>query len=127
MESYTEQMQFSPFCAFITQLSRARGELPEHIIKRANIERSFGHQIFKGTRNPSGDTVLQLAFGFEADTETAQELLKHARMSALYPRVKRDMAILYCLHNRYTVVEAQRVLMELELPLIGSCGVKCGM
>ena len=119
-----EEMKFQSFSEYITEFCKKQGEVPERIIKRANIERSFGHQIFKGTRNPSRDTVLQLAFGFEADVDTAQELLKYARMSALYPRVKRDAAIIYCLHNHFTIVETQLVLYELGLPLLGGGEMK---
>ena len=102
MRRHEDEMQLPSFSKYITELCEGRGEVPERIIKRANIERSFGHQLFKGTKRPSRDTVLQLAFGFEADADTAQELLKHAAMSALYPRIKRDAAILYCLRNRFT-------------------------
>ncbi len=124
IEKNTDEIRLQPFSEYIMGLCEKKDEVPEHIIRRANIERSFGHQLFKGTKKPSRDTVLQLAFGFEADVDTAQELLKHAGMSALYPRVKRDTAILYCLHNRFTVVETQNVLHEMELPLIGGGKVK---
>ncbi|MBP8614255.1 MAG: hypothetical protein KBI40_05295 [Firmicutes bacterium] len=114
-----EQMRLPSFSEYISGLCVKRGEVPERIIKRANIERSFGHQLFKGTKKPSRDTVLQLAFGFQADVDAAQTLLKHAGMSPLYPRVKRDAAILYCLHHHFTVVETQSVLHDMNLPLIG--------
>jgi hypothetical protein len=119
MEQNTGEMRLPSFSEYIAGLSAKRGEVPERIINRANIERSFGHQLFKGTRKPSRDTVLQLAFGFEADADTAQELLKHAGMSVLYPRVKRDAAIAYCLHHCFTIVETQNVLHDMKLPLIG--------
>lgn len=124
IEKNEDEMKMLSFSEYISALSEKKGEVPERIIKRANIERSFGHQLFKGTRKPSRDTVLQLAFGFEADTDTSQELLKHAGMSALYPRLKRDAAILYCLHNRYTIIEAQNILNEMNLPLLGGGKLK---
>ena len=124
MEQNADEMRLPSFSEYITGLCDKKGEVPERIIRRANIERSFGHQLFKGTKKPSRDTVLQLAFGFETDVDTAQELLKHAGMSALYPRVKRDTAILYCLHNRFTIVETQNMLHEMELPLIGGGKLK---
>jgi hypothetical protein len=120
IKSNADQMLMPPFCEYITQLCKKCEEVPEHIIKRANIERSYGHQIFRGSRNPSRDTVLQLAFGFEANVDEAQELLKYAGKNALYPRVKRDAALMYCLHGRFTIVEAQRVLQEMGLPLLGT-------
>lgn len=119
MKKNADEMLLPSFSDYISALSANRSEVPERIIKRANIERSFGHQIFKGTKKPSRDTVLQLAFGFEAGVDAAQELLKHAGFSTLYPRVKRDAAIIYCLQKHFTIVETQNVLHDLKLPLIG--------
>ena len=107
------------FQEYITELCRRRNEAPERVIGRANIENSFGHQIFSGRRKPSRDTVIQLAFGFEADVDTAQALLKYAGKSQLYPRVKRDAAIIYCLHNHISLIKTQMILHDLALPLIG--------
>ncbi|MCE5234717.1 MAG: hypothetical protein LLF87_01505 [Eubacteriales bacterium] len=108
-----------PFSEYIGELCKQRGEAPERVIKRANIERSFGHSIFRGDRNPSRDTVLQLAFGFGADMDLAQALLKHAGHSPLYPRVPRDVVVGYCLFHGTSFLETQRILMELGLPLVG--------
>lgn len=107
------------FSEYISSLCKQRGEVPERIIKRANIERVFGHAIFRGDRNPSRNTVLQLAFGFDANVELAQSLLKHAGHSALYPRVPRDAAIIYCLFHHMSVADTQHILLELGLPLMG--------
>jgi hypothetical protein len=107
------------FSEYITSLCKNCGEVPEHIIKKANIERAFGHAIFRGDRNPSRNTVIQLAFGFDADVELAQSLLKHAGHSLLYPRVPRDAVISYCLFHHMSLVETQHILLELGLPLIG--------
>lgn len=119
MEENRKDMYLESFSEFISGLCVRKDEVPERVIKRGNIERSFGHQLFKGTKRPSRDTVLQLAFGFQSDTAEAQELLRRSGMSTLYPRVKRDAAILYCLHHRFTMVEAQNVLHDMKLPLIG--------
>ena len=107
------------FSEYITALCRKREEAPERVIGRADIEKSYGHQLFSGKRNPSRDTVLKLAFGFEMGYEETQELLKIARKSLLYPRVKRDMVLVYCLHHGYTLVDTQIVLQEYKLPLLG--------
>lgn len=107
------------FCEYITGLCQKHCVVPEHIIRKSDIERSYGHQLFNGRRRPSRDTAIQLAFGFELDVEQAQTLLKVARKSPLYPRVKRDSAVIYCLHNRLSIVETQIVLQDLGLPLLG--------
>ena len=108
-----------PFSAYLTSLCRERGEVPDRVIKRADIERSFGHALFRGDRKPSRDTVLQLAFGLGADVALAQSLLLHAGHSPLYPRVPRDSVISYCLLHGIGFIEAQSILAELGLPLMG--------
>ncbi len=107
------------FSEYISSLCKQRNEVPERIIKRANIERAFGHAIFRGDRNPSRNTVLQIAFGFDADVDLTQSLLKHAGHSALYPRVQRDAVISYCLFHHMSFMDTQHILLELNLPLMG--------
>lgn len=115
-----EEYIFPEFNEYITKLSDKKNENHEKIISRANLERSFGHKLFAGSRKPSRDTVIQLAFGFEADVELAQEMLKVAGKSPLYPRIKRDVVIIYCLYNHVSLEKTQMYLSELELPILGS-------
>ena len=119
IESNDADLGLPTFAEYISLLCRERGEVPEHVIKRAGIERAFGHQLFRGTRRPSRDTVLQLAFGFEGGIEQAQLLLRHAGHCGLYPRLKRDAVICYCLKNGCSLMEAQHILSDLSLPIIG--------
>ncbi len=107
------------FSDYLNNWCKKHLEVPEQVIRRANLEKSYGHQLFRGKRNPSRDTVLQLAFAMQADLAEAQEMLKIARRSPLYPRIKRDTVIIYCLHNHVSLVDTQIILQDLELPLLG--------
>ena len=107
------------FADYIVQLSEERGLKHEAVIAQAGLERSFGYRLFNGTRKPSRDTVLQLAFGLGLDCDAAQQLLKVAGASALHPKVKRDAVIAYCLHKGAIFVEAQQALHDNDLPLLG--------
>ena len=107
------------FSQYITDLCQQKGKTPEQVIKRSNIEKSFGHRLFSGARNPSRDTVLQLAFGFCLSTDETQQLLKTARMFMLHPKVKRDAIIAYCLRNGSTLDETNLILFDNDIPLIG--------
>jgi hypothetical protein len=95
------------------------GQVPERVIKLASIERTYGHQLFNGTRKPSRDKVIQLAFGFGLDVDETQELLKIAQKSLLYPKIKRDAVILYCLNNHKSIIQTQSVLETLGVILLG--------
>ena len=92
MTSEASGVSFPSFSEYITALCTRRGEPSERVINRANIEKSYGHHLFTGRRNPSRDTVLLLAFGFELDYAGTQELLKAARKIAL-DLIDRDEAL----------------------------------
>lgn len=119
VKNYGEQFNTVPFHTYINQLCAATGTIPAHVIHKSGIERTFGHQIFNGTRKPSRDKVIQLAFGFEMDCEKTQELLKISRHCPLYPKIKRDAVIIYALNRGLPVTDAQVTLSELSLPLLG--------
>lgn len=115
-------VKLPPFHTYLTALCESRGEVREHVIKRADIERTYGHQLFRGIRLPSRDKVIQLAFGFRLTAEEGQTLLKAARKRELYPKIQRDAALLYGLSHRLTVTETQDLLGQLGLTLLGGVG-----
>ena len=122
MKTYDGAFVKTTFREYIQRLCSERELISEHVIKSCGIDRTYGHQLFSGLRHPSRDKVIQLAFGFSLDVEETQELLKVAGKSALYPKIKRDAAIMYCLKNRIGFFDAQATLQELSLPLIGKEG-----
>ena len=111
--------QLPTFAEYLTKWCKDHHEIPEQVIQRANLEKSFGHQLFSGKRNPSRDTVLQLAFAMNADVAQTQEMLRIAGKSTLYPRIKRDTVIIYCLHNHISLSDTGIILYDLGLPLLG--------
>lgn len=96
--------------------------MPERVIKAASIDRTYGHQIFNGTRRPSRDKLLQLAFGFGLKVEETQRLLRLAEKNPLYPKIKRDAAILHSLAEGKSLMETQELLQSLELTILGGDG-----
>lgn len=106
-------------CKYLAELCKACGELPGQIIQRADIDRTFGHQIFNGTRNPSRDKLIQLAFGFGLDAEGTQELLKIAQKNLLYPLIIRDAVILRCLNDQKSITQTQIILEQMGCTILG--------
>ena len=104
---------------YLQDLCRKRGMIPEQVIKKSQIDRTYGHQIFNGTRLPSRDKLLMLSFGFELSLDETQELLKTAGKSILYPKVKRDAAIIYGISHKMNIMDVQYLLTSVHLPLLG--------
>ncbi|MBN2878292.1 MAG: helix-turn-helix transcriptional regulator [Clostridia bacterium] len=107
-----DEASLPPFPEYLNNLCRELEMKREHVIRRSGITRTYGHQIFNGTRRPARDKVIQLAFGFGLDLEKTQELLRAARKSMLYPRIKRDAVILYSIEHGLGLNETGELLAE---------------
>ena len=106
------------FCSYLDDLCAKTDQIRNQVIIRSGIDRSFGHQIFRGVRKPSRDVVIRLAFGFRLEVDETQRLLAAAQKSLLFPRIKRDAAILYCINKNADIIETQAVLEGLGLSLL---------
>jgi hypothetical protein len=110
---------FPALHVYISNLCTEKGVTAGSVIEKSDIERTYGHKFFNGTRTPSRDKILQLAFGFELDFEQTQKLLSVARESPLHPKVKRDAAIIFALKKKLNVNDIQHMLHELGLSVLG--------
>lgn len=104
---------------YLSELCKKYDKVPEHVIRKAQIDRTYGHQIFNGTRIPSRDKLIQLAFGFELSLEETQKLLKTSGKSTLYAKIKRDAVCAYAISHDMNIMEVQELLLSLELPMLG--------
>ena len=99
-----------PLAALMEQLMGKYGVSRSELIARANLERSYAYQIFSGRRTPSRDRLIQLAIGMGADLEDTQKLLSRGGRNELYPRIKRDAAIIYCIGKGWSLMDCQMFL-----------------
>ena len=96
--------------------SSSTQELWSRLLKAPSVEAYFSENADACSR----DTVLRLAFAFGLDADEAQTLLEIARVSTLHPRIARDAIIAFCLHHHLSLMDAQQMLYDNELPLMGS-------
>ena len=95
------------------------GLLQEHhltvqdIVVHCNLDRSYGYQLFNGTRKPTRNFLLRLALLLKLEETVAQRLLNLAGRQPLYARTRRDAAILYSLSHGLTMEEAETLLADL--------------
>ena len=115
-ESYLQSPDFS---TLLQQYCQTRKMLPAHVIELSQIERTYGHQLFNGTRRPSRDKVIQLVLGMGLNVDETQRLLRAAGKSQLYPRLKRDAVILYGIQKKLPILAVQEYLTKYGLTLLG--------
>lgn len=100
-------------------LSGEKRVSPAGVVRNAQIDRVYGQQLFSGVRKPSRDKAIQLAFGFGLSLEETQRLLQMADKSRLYPKIKRDAAIIYGLEHQMKLQELQELLYTIGVPVLG--------
>ena len=67
------------------------------VVRMANLNETFGYQNFKGTRRPSRNKVLQIAFAMALTLRETNRALEAAGVSSLYSKDRRDAIIIFCL------------------------------
>ena len=67
------------------------------VVRMANLNETFGYQIFKGERNPSRNKVLQIAFAMALTLRETNRALSAAGVNELNCKSRRDAIIIFCL------------------------------
>ena len=67
---------------------------------------------------PYKDKVIQLSLGLGLDLRMTNNLLSFSNYGMLYPKVKRDALLIYCIENKKSVYETNECMMEYKLELL---------
>ena len=68
------------------------------VVRMADLDTTYGYDIFRGIKKrPGRDKVLQIAFAMALSPRETDRALELAGANSLYPKVRRDAVILYCL------------------------------
>lgn len=105
---------------YLHDLLEERGLTVGEVIQRCNLDRSYGYQLFNGTRRPTRDMLLHLAVQLRLSETEVQRLLKLAGRPVLYARNRRDAALLYSFSHRLTPAQTEELLAGLEEQSLGS-------
>ena len=80
------------------------------IINKADIGYTFFYDILKGKKHPSRDTLIRIFIAMRLDIDTCQEALRMYEWAALYPKIKRDSILIYCLAHNFSLQQSEELL-----------------
>ncbi len=101
------------FCQYLYRLMTARNLKPKDVVTESGLERSYFYHILSGKKLPLRNVVLRISLCIGASYQETNKLLLLASQGALYPRVRRDAALIYCIEHKYTMSEANDFLKSL--------------
>ena len=113
----------APFNDRLKRLLQAKSMTAPELIAAADISKAYTYQLLRGERRAGRDVVLRISLALRLSVEEAQRLLTLSENSPLYPRLRRDAAIIFALSNGLSLAEVEDLLTELpEKTLYGGGG-----
>ena len=98
---------------YITALLEEKKLSAAKVARRGQMSDSYFYKISQGVKDtPSRDKIIQMCFGFALDAEESRRFMREACVGELYPRVRRDSIILFCLENHIDILECEKMLEE---------------
>ena len=82
-------------------------------IAAADISKSYAYQVLRGERTPGRDILLRTALALSLSLKDAQRLLMVGGCGALYPKIRRDAAVIFALNQHMTLLETEDLLASL--------------
>ena len=98
---------------YLAELLGAHATTRSAVIRASGMNATFCYQVFQGTRHPSRDNALMIAFGLGCTLDEAQRLLRFAGHSELWCKVRRDAIVIFCLEHGLTRAECDDELWRL--------------
>ena len=86
--------------AVITERMKEKGISRAELIKRMDIDRSYGYQLLNGIRRPTRKHVIQMGLLLGLDIESFQKLLKTAKKKPLYVRDMFDAKVFFAVKRK---------------------------
>lgn len=99
---------------YLYALLDAKGMNRSQVARISSINTTFLYNIFEGKSKPKRDNALMLAFALGCDLRQTQRLLRLADVAELWPKVRRDAIIIWCVERCYTREECDDELYRLN-------------
>lgn len=98
---------------FLERMLEKKGLKRSRVVRMADLNETFGYQIFTGVRNPSRDKVLQIAFAMALSLRETNRALMAAGASSLDPKCRRDAIIIFCIDQGCSLQKVNEELYRL--------------
>lgn len=87
---------------YLFELLAERGMKRADVVRLSGINVTVVYDIFAGKSLPGRDRAIMLAFGLRCSLRETQRILRLAGVSELWPKVRRDAIIIWCIEQGMT-------------------------
>jgi len=100
---------------FFNEIFEETGLKKSDVIRKANIDRTYGYQIMDGTRLGKRDYYLRIALAMSLNLSLTRRMLAETHCEALHPLIKRDAAVIFAINHKYDNDKTYAFMEELDL------------
>lgn len=104
----------------LEMLLEKKGLKKADVARGSELDRKYVYQIFDGTKTPSRNKLIAIAFGLQLSDEETQTMLKLSGNLELYVRDERDAIILFALQRKMDIMGANELLHSHGHKLLGN-------
>ena len=116
LSEYVEELDDDPaygsFQEYYNSLPMVAEIDKAELIRRTNIERSYGYQLLKGTRSPGRNKALLFCIAAGLDLHETDRALRAAGEPVLYSRSRRDAIIIFAIKEHLNISDTQELLEQ---------------
>lgn len=118
LETNEDNMINASLGEYLLKLLKEKGLKRSYIVRETNSNSSYVYEIFRGDKIPSRDKLIAITIAMHLSEDETQRALKLAGHSELYPRKKRDAAILFAIKRGFDIDKTERLLIKHDLPIL---------
>ena len=113
--SFLEQREYScpSVSIYLNDLLAEHRMETKDAIRNLGLERTYGYQLFNGTRKPTRTLLIRLAILLGLGLEETNRLLKIGRKEILYPRIREDAAAIFAIEKRLPLSQFDELMERL--------------
>ena len=105
---------------YLQQLLDEKGLRRSRVVSDAGLNATYGYDIFVGSKRPSREKVLPLAFAMKCTLQETNRMLQAAGVNELYVKNRRDAIIIFCIEHGYSLMKTNEELFRFgEEPIDG--------
>lgn len=127
LEDYLEQEDTvdRQLVDYLAELLADRGIKRSQVVQESGVNGTVVYDVFSGKCKPGRDNAIMLAFGLRCSLRETQRLLRLAGVSELWPKVRRDAIIIWCIDHKMNREKCDDELWQLgEKTLLRTGGLR---
>lgn len=99
---------------YLRQLADEKGLRRSEVIRASDVNGTFVYDVFKGKSRLGRDNAIMVALGMGCTLRETQRLLRLDGVSELWPKVRRDAIIIWCINRGYSRQQTDEELYRMR-------------